>query len=32
MILKELKYSLRYDDVWGDFLQTQHGTTPATVE
>ena len=32
MIPKEIKYSLHYDDVQGDFLRPPHGTTPATVE
>ena len=32
MIPKEIKYNLHYDDVRGDFLETPHGTTPATVD
>ena len=32
MILKEIKYNLRYDDVRGDFLRPLHGITPAIVE
>ena len=32
MIPKEIRYNLHYDDVQGDFLQPQYGTTPATVE
>ena len=32
MIPNEIKYNLHYDDVWGDFLQPPHATTPATVE
>ena len=31
MIPKEIKYSLHYDDVRGDFLRPPHGTTPANV-
>ena len=32
MIPKEIKYNLHYDDVRGDFLRPQLGTTPDTVE
>ena len=32
MIPKEIKYNLHFDDVRGDFLLPQHGTTSAAVE
>ena len=32
MIPKEIRYTLHYDDVRGEFLRPPHGKTPATVE